>query len=342
MSRGRACARPDKRGDVRFKMAPKVSVLIPTYNYARYLPEAIESVLSQSFTDFELIILDDHSTDETAEILARYAAQDGRISFKINPHNLGMVSNWNKCLGEAAGEYVKYLFADDLLCSADALRLMVTALDEEPAASMVASARSIIDSAGRRNTVMAPFGDSALIDGGWVISRCLGWQKNLIGEPTAVMFRKCFSGDGFNPKLRQIVDMEFWFRLLEKGGLAYIGRPLVAFRKHIGQQTVSNSLNPLVMEDTERLLAEYAFNDVKHYIDLSPLRKIYLLYDYNYQIWRLQRQGVLERSLAREKIASGYGWGRFVSGYPLYKLFKPLNKLFFLMRQSTPPGKVRR
>ncbi len=183
-------------------MTPKVSVVIPTYNYAGYLPEAIESVLSQNYTDFELLIIDDHSEDGTAEVVSGYAGKDKRITFKINPHNLGMVENWNLCLREARGKYIKYLFADDLFCSTDAILRMVEALDAEPKVSMVASARQIIDSEGRPMKIRAHFRDSGCINGKQVINRCLRLQKNLVGEPTAVMFRKSLSGRGFNPKLR--------------------------------------------------------------------------------------------------------------------------------------------
>lgn len=318
-------------------MAPKVSVLIPTYNYAGYLPEAIESVLSQSYTDFELLIIDDHSSDKTAEIVSRYAEGDKRISFRVNPCNLGMVENWNLCLREAGGEYVKYIFGDDLLCSGDAIRLMVAALDDHPGVSLVASARRIIDSEGRPTAVLAHFPDSGCIEGRRVINRCLRHQKNLVGEPTAVMFRKSLSGEGFNPKFRQIVDMEFWFRLLEKGGFAYINRPLVAFRKHDAQQTGVNRRNaPLILDDTERLLTEYVLNEENRYPALSGFRKIFLVYDYNYHIWKLHRQGMLDRSEARGRIASGYGWGRFLLGYPLYKICKPLNKFLLRLENRRP------
>src|SRR3954453_9924295 len=92
---------------------PKVSVLIPTYNYARYLSEAIESVLEQEFQDYEVVIVDDCSQDESEEVIRRYAARDGRIRFHFNRPNLGMVANWNYCLSLARGEYVQFLFGDD-------------------------------------------------------------------------------------------------------------------------------------------------------------------------------------------------------------------------------------
>lgn len=310
-------------------MAPRVSVLIPTYNYARYLCEAIESVLAQKFTDFELLIIDDNSCDDTAGVVSRYQKLDKRICFRVNDGNIGMVENWNLCLGEARGEYVKYLFADDRLCGEEALGLMVEALDSNPDSSLVACARRIIDSEGNPMSVFTHFPDSGYIDGRRVINRCLRYQKNLVGEPTAVMFRHQPSTPGFNPHFHHIVDLEFWFRLLEKGGLAYINRPLAAFRRHDGQKTWFNSRDVVVVDDTKRLLSDYVLNKKKSYIDLSRVRRSYLLYDFNYQVWKLYRQGVLSRADAVARIGSGYGRARFMLGYPLYKIAKPFNKLLF-------------
>ena len=107
---------------------PSVSVIIPTYNYARYLPEAVDSVLEQDFDDYELIIADDASTDNTAEVCRRYAEQDSRIRSVRHEKNLGMVENWNWCLRQARGKYVKYLLADDKFLEPYALRRMVDAL----------------------------------------------------------------------------------------------------------------------------------------------------------------------------------------------------------------------
>src|ERR1700691_6171602 len=100
---------------------PKVSVLIPTYNYARYLAEAIESVLEQDFQDFELLIVDDCSSDNTAEVVQPFCARDARVRFAVNPTNLGMVNNWQRCLDHARGSYIKFLFGDDTLANPQAL-----------------------------------------------------------------------------------------------------------------------------------------------------------------------------------------------------------------------------
>src|SRR5207237_10692464 len=97
---------------------PKVSVCLDSFNYGRFLPEAIESVLGQSFQDFEIIISDDCSTDDSFEIARRYAAQDKRSKALRNPRNLGMVKNRNVCLARARGDDVQRLHAHALLGSA--------------------------------------------------------------------------------------------------------------------------------------------------------------------------------------------------------------------------------
>lgn len=108
-----------------------VSVCIPTYNYAGFLPEAIDSVLKQVFTDYEILIIDDCSHDNTKEVVSGYAIRDKRIRFLINPVNGGMVNNWNLCLAEARGEHIKFVFGGDLLSSPGALQKMVSLLDAD-------------------------------------------------------------------------------------------------------------------------------------------------------------------------------------------------------------------
>ena len=124
--------------------SPRVSVCIDVFNYADFLPQAIESALAQTFRDLEIIIVDDCSTDSSYEVACRYAQQDSRIRAHRNSVNLGMVKNRNACLKLATGEYVKFIHADDYLCSPDAVSRMVARLDANPAASLVACAMKFV------------------------------------------------------------------------------------------------------------------------------------------------------------------------------------------------------
>src|SRR5882757_4680077 len=110
-------------------LQPKVSVLVPVFNAEKYLPECLDSILMQDFSDYELVISDDCSTDGTTAVIERYAAKDPRIRWWRNPANLKQAANLNLCLREARGEFIKFVFADDKLLSVSALRLMVQALE---------------------------------------------------------------------------------------------------------------------------------------------------------------------------------------------------------------------
>jgi glycosyltransferase involved in cell wall biosynthesis len=221
--------------------APKISVLIPTYNYARFLPQAIESVLNQSFRDFELIIGDDNSTDSSAEVIRTFAAQDARIRFNIHEQNLGMVENWNWCLAQAKGVYVKYLFGDDFLLATDALERLVQLVESKPGIDLAASARTVVDDNSSPVQVWDDMEQEGILKGEKVAFACLKTYRNLIGEPSVVLFRREKAQRGFDTSFRQAVDLELWLHLLHQGGdVAYTRTPLCAFRRHSLQQTAVN------------------------------------------------------------------------------------------------------
>jgi glycosyltransferase involved in cell wall biosynthesis len=236
---------------------PKVSVLIPTYEYGRFLPAAIDSVLAQDFRDFELLISDDGSQDDSAAVIRRYAAQDSRVRYRIHERNLGMVENWNWCLREARGEYIKYVFGDDCLPSPSALRRLVAMLDGEPRASLAVSARLILDEASQVQEVWDELGAAGYQSGPDVIIRCMQRDRNLVGEPSTVLFRRIPAARGFDPTFRQVVDQEMWFHLLASSGLVYTPEPLCAFRRHPAQQTVANEKNRLASSEVMRIVARY-------------------------------------------------------------------------------------
>ena len=112
-------------------MRPRVSVGMPVYNGERFLAAAIESILSQTFTDFELILSDNASTDSTEHICRRYAAADKRVRYFRNHANLGAARNFNRVYRAASGEYFKWAAHDDL-CLADYLSRCVEVLDHDP------------------------------------------------------------------------------------------------------------------------------------------------------------------------------------------------------------------
>ena len=277
---------------------PKVSVLIPTYNYARYLPEAIESVLEQDWRDLELLISDDASTDGSAEVIAAYAAKDSRIRFQTHPTNLGMVQNWNWCLSEARGEYIKFLFGDDKLASRQALGKLLELLETNPSAALAASARYVV---GEKSEILEIWDDlrkPGVHNGTEVIARCLDEAGNLIGEPSAVLFRRRDAACGFNLRYQQFVDEEMWLRLLEQGDLAYTREPLCCFRKHAQQQSELNKPAQVAKFEALRLFWEY---HNKPYLRAKDLRRGLFSQLYDLRKRRKRHQRLPEDVLAIER-----------------------------------------
>jgi glycosyltransferase involved in cell wall biosynthesis len=205
---------------------PKVSVLIPTYNSASFLDDAIQSVLNQTFTDFELIIVDNCSTDNSKEVISKYLP-DTRIRFYVNEKNLGSNGNFNKCFSLATGEYIKCLCSDDKL-HLSLLEKFVFVMDEHPSVSLVSS---FFEEFGSVTKIIKPR-FSGLLDGRKVINEVLS-TKNFLGNPSQVMFRREGFKVGFFREMSVWnVDLEFFFRILSTGNGYIIPEVLSYTRIH--------------------------------------------------------------------------------------------------------------
>src|SRR5215204_5853959 len=162
---------------------PKVSILLPTYNSASFLDDAIQSALNQTFTDFELIIVDNCSTDNSKEVISKYIS-DSRVRFYVNEKNLGSNGNFNKCFSLATGDYIKCLCSDDRL-NLSLLEKFVSVMEEYPSVSLVSS---FFEEFGSITKLIKPC-FSGLMDGKKMINEVLS-TKNFLGNPSQVMFRR--------------------------------------------------------------------------------------------------------------------------------------------------------
>lgn len=212
--------------------APAVSVCIPAYRGARHIGEAIESVLAQTFADFELLVLDDASPDDTAQVVLRY--RDPRIRFLRNERNAGVQANWNRCLELARGRYFKLLPQDDAL-AAECLARQVEVLEADGDAriALVFCARRIIDGRSRELMTRRYRGrDRGVIAAHTVLRNCIQRGTNLIGEPGAVLFRTELGRrvGGFDASIGNVTDLDCWFRLLLHGDAYCLPERLASFR----------------------------------------------------------------------------------------------------------------
>ena len=186
---------------------PKVSVCIPAFNAAEYLRQAVESALGQSYRDFEIVIVDNCSTDQTGALVDEMLKKsNGRIRYYKNDRNIGLVGNFNRCLEYAKGAYIKFLCADDLLLIG-CLERMVAGLDAYPSVKLASSSRLVIDEHSNELGIRRYKNGDAIVRGNQAITRCL-FGGNYIGEPTAVMFRKSDLKGGFREDMPQLSDMD--------------------------------------------------------------------------------------------------------------------------------------
>lgn len=186
-------------------------------------------MLAQTLGDFELVVVDNQSTDATYEILRGY--RDPRLRLLRNDANLGPERNWNRATQEARGRLVKLLCADDLLCPT-CLERQVAALDAEPDVALTGCPRDVIDQRGRKLMVRGGFGRAGRIAGREALRRIVRSGTNLIGEPGAVLFRaESWRRAGtFDGSLPFFIDLDMWCRPLATGDFYAHAEPLCAFR----------------------------------------------------------------------------------------------------------------
>ncbi len=142
------------------KSVPRLSIGLPVYNGEQFLSEALDSLLGQTYRDFELIVSDNASTDATADICRRYADQDSRIRYIRQPRNIGLIANHDFVMEEARGELFKCAAYDDLY-GRDLLQRCIEALDEDPDAVLAHSWSVVINGSG---TVLGTYGRGVAMD----------------------------------------------------------------------------------------------------------------------------------------------------------------------------------
>jgi len=217
---------------------PKVSVVVPNYNHARFIRQRIESVLGQTYRDFEVILLDDCSTDESRSIISEYAA-DSRVRIEFNEKNSGSTfKQWNKGVRLAKGEYVWIAESDDY-ADKNLLERLVAALDAEPSIAF-AYCRSWRVS---EENHLDGFADSYLERPRWTVDYCVDGREecrnffvvyNTIPNASAAVFRKAAYElvGGADESLLLCGDWKLWAAMALTGKVAYLGEPLNYFRFH--------------------------------------------------------------------------------------------------------------
>ncbi|MEL6438410.1 MAG: glycosyltransferase family A protein [Cyanobacteria bacterium J06621_8] len=201
----------------------KVSVIIPAYNGDRYLGAAIESIREQTYQDYEIIVIDDGSTDNTAQIVQQYGDS---VQYLTQP-NQGVAASRNRGLATAQGEYIAFLDQDDVFLPLK-LGLQVALLEQEPSLGMVNSGWQITDQQGQIQAAVEPWKKIPNLTAADIII----WKPIFLG---AMLFRRSWLDKiaGFNTTLEQTPDVDLVMRLAMKGcPAAWVEQTTVQYRQH--------------------------------------------------------------------------------------------------------------
>lgn len=257
---------------------PLISICIPTYNGDKYLAECLNTCLDQTFTNYEIVICDDGSSDKTISIIEQYKNKHPLIKFYKNEKNLGLVGNWNKCVELSSGEWIKFVFQDDYITK-ECLQEFFNGIDEstvlmvskrnfilpnKPSDDHINYYTNEVRTLENTTSYIGSLFTSKLISKIAVQNICL----NFIGEPSLIFFKKNIIKDVglFNHSLKQICDLEFALRVASKYGLKYIPKKICAFRIHLDSTTSTNLSNKYFeMHNIEPLLFSYFLLFDKHF-----------------------------------------------------------------------------
>jgi glycosyltransferase involved in cell wall biosynthesis len=249
---------------------PKVSVVLTTYNRAHLLGATIESILSQTLEDFELIVCDDASQDATERVGREYEKRDHRVRYRRGLENLGMPGNLNAGIEAAAAEYIANLHDGDLY-ERTLIEKWSAALDRFPRAAFVFNAYRAIDANGHtvcifREPLEPCVAGSALLE--QIFFRRWRFDSPVWG--TVMGRRSAYLAVGlFDPRFGFVADVDMWLRLAERFDVAYIPEPLIVLPSREAVPRIWSGAENRAQAQTELMFWEAR---MRHYRG-SPVRR---------------------------------------------------------------------
>lgn len=238
----------------------KISVVIPTYNRAGYLDAAIKSVLAQSYVDFEVVISDNCSQDETESVVGKYLA-DSRVKYFKNQENIGMVRNWRKAIYEyAAGDWFLLLSDDDYLIDGDYLEKAIQLIERNLSVVMIYADGYLLDEVtGEQKLLALPFegyvnGVEIFVSRGVVKPQDFTLCNVIFNRKMAIELNAFSNADNIS------CDSELFLKLALKGDVGVVKGPVSVYRFHSGNLLKTLSSSPrLIGGNIDFILSPYLF-----------------------------------------------------------------------------------
>lgn len=233
-----------------------ISVIMSVYNEQEYISEAIESVLNQTYDNFEFIIIDDCSTDKTVDIIDKYAKSDSRVVLYQNKSNHGLTKNLNIALKKAKGKYIARMDGDDI-CLQERFEKQVDYLEKHEDITLVSCQTQTF---GDENLIENVISDSEIL-------RCTMLIRPVLAHP-GFMFRRSILDEGFeyDESFKQAQDYDFAARLTRKHKISIVTPVLLKYRAHKGQVSSKSMSSQFANADRVR---KYLFEELG--IELSDI-----------------------------------------------------------------------
>lgn len=243
----------------------EISVLMAVYNGERYLGQAIESILRQSFGDFEFVIMDDASTDGTSSILKKYALADNRIRLIRNEKNLGLSKSLNRGLEQAIGTYIARMDADDI-ARPERLATQLAWLKAHPEILVLGSAVQMIDENGCQLATNPP--PCTSIEMRWT---SFYGQQFVVCHPSVMIRRELFERFGFYAEIPTSQDLELWGRLMYENPypIANLDQVLLDYRVH--SKAISTKQSELQFQTSNRVRQKVIEKLIGHEIEIEAV-----------------------------------------------------------------------
>lgn len=242
---------------------PEISVLMSVYNGADFLSLAIESILTQTFSDFEFIIVDDASTDATPDVIKQYAAKDARIRVITNEKNLGLTKSLNRGLAFAEGKYIARMDADDIALP-ERFMTQYWFMEEHPSLGALGSAVEVIGEKGRK------IGERRLAISYEEIKAKMLFNNQFIHSTLFFRADVLKTVGGYNEDFKKSQDYELMFRISDKYPVANLPEKLLQFRFHTNSLSWTSS-----QQQTCGIRARFLAIQKYHYPKLQGMAHIF-------------------------------------------------------------------
>lgn len=287
--------------------SPKVSVVVKSYNHAPYVRQTIQSILDQSFQDFEIVVTDDNSSDGTPDVVRQF--HDDRIKLEVSPRNNGISMTMNSVIARARGEYIAILNSDDFALPGR-LETQVDFLEKRPDVSALFGLPLPVDENGKQTASFNDF-DRALSFPDFNRSTWLNsffFRGNCLCAPTAMVRRSVYDKVGnYDPRLTNLQDFDMWIRVLKAGyNIVLLPEQLTAFR---------------IRNDNKNMSAPRRDSILRHHFELVQILRQYIGMESRLirEIFTEERAGAgLEESIGTELLLAEMA---MTVGTPAYDLF---------------------